>query len=92
MPEPSRHFPPPCSVEEPDPKLDRRCFIVRDGNGKALAYVYFEGDLGRRSAAQLLTRDEARRIAVNIANPREARRFLRAGIWLRWGALISGFP
>jgi hypothetical protein len=54
-------------VEEPDPKLDRRCFIVRDANGQALAYVYFEEEPGRRSAAHLLTRDEARRIADNIA-------------------------
>ena len=23
-------------------KLDRNCFIVRDANGQALAYVYFE--------------------------------------------------
>jgi hypothetical protein len=67
LPEPSRHFPPLWTVEEPDPKLDRRCFIVRDANGQALAYVYFEGELGRRSAAHLLTRDEARRIAANIA-------------------------
>jgi hypothetical protein len=62
-----RRFPPPWTVEEPDPKLDRRCFIVRDQNGQALAYIYFEEEPGRRSAAHLLTHDEARRIAANIA-------------------------
>jgi len=59
---PSRRFPPPWSVEELD-----ACFIVKDHNGQALAYVYFEDEPGRRSAAKLLTRDEARRIAVNFA-------------------------
>ena len=53
---PSRRFPPPWSVDEADSKLDRRCFIVRDANGHALAYVYFEGELDRRSAAHF--RDE----------------------------------
>jgi hypothetical protein len=43
------------------------CFIVRDANGQALAYVFFENEPGRRAAAKLLTRDEARRIAANIA-------------------------
>ena len=43
------------------------CFIVRDADGQQLAYVYYESEPGRRSAAKLLTKDEARRIAANIA-------------------------
>ena len=58
----ARRFPPPWSIEEL-----AECFIVRDANRQALAYVYFEEEPGRRAAAHLLTRDEARRIAVNIA-------------------------
>ena len=58
----ARRFPPPWTVEELD-----ACFVVRDHNGQALAYVYFEDEPGRRSAAKLMTRDEARRIAANIA-------------------------
>jgi hypothetical protein len=42
------------------------CFIVRDTNGLAVAYVYYEQEPGRRTAANLTTEDEARRIAANI--------------------------
>jgi hypothetical protein len=59
---PTAAFPPPWSVEEPE-----ACFIVKDSAGQKLAFVYFEEEKGRRSAAKLLTKDEARRIASNIA-------------------------
>ena len=43
------------------------CFVVRDRDGQELAYIYYEEELGRRSAAKLLSKDEALRIAANIA-------------------------
>ncbi|MFZ1150583.1 MAG: hypothetical protein WAR76_12725 [Xanthobacteraceae bacterium] len=58
----ARRFPPPWSAEE-----QPACFVVRDSNGQQLAYVYFENEPGRRSAAKLLSKDGARRIAANIA-------------------------
>jgi hypothetical protein len=58
----SRRFPPPWSVTE-----HPESFAITDAAGQALAYVYFEDEPGRRQAMKRLTRDEARRIAVNIA-------------------------
>jgi hypothetical protein len=55
----TRRFPPPWSVEEGE-----TYFVVKDNDGQQLAYVHFDDP---RSAAKPLTRDEARRIAANIA-------------------------
>ncbi len=60
---PTRRFSQPWTYED----YNNACFIVKDGNGLAIAYVYYEEDPGRRTAANLMTRDEARRIAANIA-------------------------
>jgi hypothetical protein len=58
----TRRFPAPWSVEELE-----ACFIVKDQAGQKIAFIYFEEEPGRRSSAKLLTKDEARRIAANIA-------------------------
>jgi hypothetical protein len=47
--------------------LQPNYYVVRDANKQQLAYVYFEDGPGPRSAAKLLSKDEARRIAANIA-------------------------
>jgi hypothetical protein len=44
---------PPWSVDEADPKLHRRCFIVRDANGQALAYVSCEEEPGPTRRGQV---------------------------------------
>jgi hypothetical protein len=62
VPSPNRRFPPPWSVDEQE-----ACFIVRDANGQALGYFYFEEERGRRSSAKPLSKDEARRMAMNFA-------------------------
>ncbi len=58
----SRRFPPPWSVKDL-----AAAFVIRDKTGQTLAYVYYEDEPGRRAAADLLTKDEAQRIAANIA-------------------------
>jgi hypothetical protein len=57
-----RRFPVPWTFED----HNNACFIVKDANGLAVAYVYYEEEPGRRAAANLMTKDEARQIAANI--------------------------
>jgi len=59
----ARRFPPPRTGDE----LNDACYIVRDATGAGAGYFYFEEEPGRRSAVNLLTKDEARRMAANFA-------------------------
>jgi hypothetical protein len=52
-----RRFPAPWSAE-----VQPNYYVVRDADGQQIAYVYYSNDPERRSAAKLLTKDEARRI------------------------------
>lgn len=56
-----RRFPAPWTAEALD-----ACFVVRDAQGQALAYVYFDA-VPVVGTTEKLERDEARRIAANIA-------------------------
>ena len=55
-----RRFPPPWSVEETD-----ACYIARDTNRQALAYVYFEGEPGRARGGEVPHPD----VALAYATP-----------------------
>ena len=58
----TRRFPPPWTVEQIPGG-----FKVVDANGQALVYVYARETPEQASIAKVLTFDEPRRIAVNVA-------------------------
>jgi K+/H+ antiporter YhaU regulatory subunit KhtT len=49
------------------PTLCQAATSVRDANGQALAYIYSRDNEAEARQAKVLTKDEARRIAANIA-------------------------
>ena len=62
MPDPTRRFPAPWHA---DPMPGG--YVVRDANGQALAYLYPRDNDAEARQAKVLTKDEARRIATNMA-------------------------
>jgi hypothetical protein len=62
MPEQSTRFPPPWSVEQIPGG-----YKVLDAKGQSLAYVYGRETRADADTAHVLTLDEARRVASNIA-------------------------
>jgi len=62
MADESRRFPPPWRAD----KIPGG-YVVRDANGQAIAYIYSRENEAEARQAKVLTKDEARRIAVNIA-------------------------
>jgi hypothetical protein len=42
-------------------------YVVRDANGQALVYLYSRDSEAKAMQAKVLTADEARRIAINVA-------------------------
>jgi hypothetical protein len=57
-----RRFPPPWTVEHIPGG-----YKVVDASGQALAYVYARDTKAQADTAKVLTMDEARRVAANIA-------------------------
>jgi hypothetical protein len=67
-----RRFPAPWTAEE----YRGISYIVRDANNFPVAYIYFDANTG--SAAKMMTKDEARRIAAGIAEMPELLRQLQS--------------
>jgi hypothetical protein len=58
----TRRFPPPWRAD----KMPGG-YVVRDANGQALVYIYSRESEAEALQAKVLTKDEARRIAINVA-------------------------
>jgi hypothetical protein len=68
----TRRFPAPWTAVEL-----QEAFRIEDAKGFPVAYVYFALDRERQNVTGRMSKEEARRIAVNIAAIPELRRVLR---------------
>ena len=57
-----RRFPPPWRAD----KIPGG-YVVRDANGQAIAYIYSRDNEAEARQAKVVTKDEARRVVINIA-------------------------
>jgi hypothetical protein len=58
----TRRFPPPWRADK-----IAGGYVVRDANGQALVWIYSRESEAEAMQAKVLTKDEPRRIAVNVA-------------------------
>jgi hypothetical protein len=79
----NRRFPTPWSIEE----LNDACVIVKDSAGQKLAYVYFEDEPGRRSAARIA--ETAAKMA-SLGHPRNFTGDWRLSAFLKWQNIFAG--
>lgn len=70
----SRRFPPPWSIEQIPGG-----YVVKDATGQSLAYVYARETKAQADVAHVLTIDEARRVASNLAA--QSPRSVSADFW-----------
>jgi hypothetical protein len=92
-PKAESRFPPPWWIDD-----QRGCLVVRDDNGRALGYFYFESDPNSRVDTEGLRKEEAWRLATSFAKlpelvPRPPQRLRQADnagrMWL--GILFAIF-
>jgi hypothetical protein len=64
------------------------CHIVRDASGQPIAWVYARWTMAEAAQARLLTLDQVRRVATNIAATRLTARRVTSALYLHRAILL----